>query len=305
MAVTFSKQTYKGAGRIFAREYEATTPGVDLGNITQLDQNTESESASIPNKRTTAGGAWDEDDRVISMGIEIITSDFTTLVNKIGWLSEATVIAAATITDEPLGLAGAGFLPFEGAMTSVSEVAATNGDGAAARIDSTPYSLNAYLQPAVANTFYYKVTTQGTTGASPPVFPTVAGATVVDGTATLTCMGRIILTAVTDFEFSPAGIILASDASMTTGEQLKYTGARPAQVSHEALQAATVEYELFFEGLNAADASRPVPRRYYRVKLNVTEAMPVIADDYSLMSIKGKILPNAEGKYVKHSQVGG
>ena len=60
-------------------------------------------------------------------------------------------------------------------------------------IASTAYLLNQYVQPITDNTYGYKVTTAGTSGASEPVWPTGIGSTVVSGTVTFT---RIVQNAI-------------------------------------------------------------------------------------------------------------
>lgn len=64
------------------------------------------------------------------------------------------------------------------------------------RANSTAYSSGQRLHIArgdsqtnngIMRRYVYEVTTAGTTGASPPVYPTTAGSTVSDGTAVLTC----------------------------------------------------------------------------------------------------------------------
>lgn len=305
--MAFSKQTFKGAGRLFARISGTTGAMIDLGNITQLDETTESSDSVIPNLRTTAGGDWDTISRVTSMGIEFTSTDFTTLINNISRLTTAGSVASATLTDESLGNAAlGGLIPFANAMTSVSEVAASNGDGAAVWATTTAYSLGAYRQPTVANTFYYSATVAGTSGASEPTWPTTVGATVVDGTVTWTCMGRIILTAGTDYEFTHAGIIFEDDAAVTEGEPIKYTGARPAQVTHSPLTGAQERWELLFEGLNAASTTRPAPRRYYNVQLSAAPSLSLISEnDFASVTIPGKVLPNGSGEYGKFDYVAG
>jgi phage gp36-like protein len=57
------------------------------------------------------------------------------------------------------------------------------------RANSTAYALGVYYKPAISNGYYYKVTTAGTSAASPPTFSTTVGATFADGTATMTVQG--------------------------------------------------------------------------------------------------------------------
>jgi phage tail sheath gpL-like len=77
-----------------------------------------------------------------------------------------------------------------------------NGPGAAAAgITATDFGLTwsanivtttgQFIAPATANGFYYKVTTGGTGGASPPAFPTTIGTTVSDGSAVYTNWGTL------------------------------------------------------------------------------------------------------------------
>lgn len=55
------------------------------------------------------------------------------------------------------------------------------------------YAVGAFVQPPTANGFYYKATaiTTGTSGASPPAFPTTIGSTVTDSGVTWTCWGTL------------------------------------------------------------------------------------------------------------------
>ena len=59
--------------------------------------------------------------------------------------------------------------------------------GISAWVASTAQALNSFRRPTVANGYRYEATTAGTTGATQPNWPTVNGATVVDGTVTWTC----------------------------------------------------------------------------------------------------------------------
>lgn len=53
---------------------------------------------------------------------------------------------------------------------------------------TTAKALAAFVKPTTGNTYRYECTTAGTTGATEPTWPTVAGETVNDGTAVWTCI---------------------------------------------------------------------------------------------------------------------
>jgi hypothetical protein len=55
-------------------------------------------------------------------------------------------------------------------------------------VQSNAYALGAVVRPVTANGFAYEVTTAGTSGGSEPTWPTVVGATVVNGGVTFTCV---------------------------------------------------------------------------------------------------------------------
>lgn len=66
------------------------------------------------------------------------------------------------------------------------------------RANSTAYRLGEIIRPASTNGFVYRVSTAGTSGGSPPTFPTVVGVDVADGTAVITCVGTKVLRFTTD-----------------------------------------------------------------------------------------------------------
>lgn len=55
------------------------------------------------------------------------------------------------------------------------------------RQNNTAYILNDILTPIIANGYMYEVTTAGTTGAAPPIYPTNPGLSILDGDAVITC----------------------------------------------------------------------------------------------------------------------
>lgn len=62
------------------------------------------------------------------------------------------------------------------------------------RADNTAYALGDALRPISRNGYAYEVTVAGTSGGSPPTYPTTPGSTVADGTVTLTCRNNYALT---------------------------------------------------------------------------------------------------------------
>jgi hypothetical protein len=85
-----------------------------------------------------------------------------------------------------------------------------------ARANSTAYALGTIIRPASANGFLYQVSAAGTSTSAPPTFPTAVGLTVVDGTATLTCVGKGII------------VLDAADVSWSTAT---FTGVRYGVIS--------------------------------------------------------------------------
>lgn len=76
-----------------------------------------------------------------------------------------------------------GKVPIEVVWLNAFTCADVSPDFSRSRANSTAYAVGALL---MANGQLYEVTTAGTTGATPPTYPTTVGATVTDGTAALT-----------------------------------------------------------------------------------------------------------------------
>lgn len=123
------------------------------------------------------------------------------------------------------------------------------------------YSLGAAVRPVTRNTFVYEATTAGTSGATEPVWPTTAGGTVVDGTATWTCRTNRVLAAAV---MAPADYTLANGdgvgntpRKVTMAAKSAVAVFRTATADHAALMRpgnATTPPELFLVTLATAQA---------------------------------------------------
>lgn len=58
---------------------------------------------------------------------------------------------------------------------------------ASVRVSNEAVSINEFARPSIPNGFSYECTTAGTTGSREPLFPTILGNTVADGSVIWTC----------------------------------------------------------------------------------------------------------------------
>jgi hypothetical protein len=120
----------------------------------------------------------------------------------------------------------------------ISAVTVEDADGAAAVAwaATTAKTLGAFGKPTVDNTYYYTVTTAGTTGGSEPTWPTTVGATVNDGTVVWTCTGKITLTVTTDYTVDTdlGRLYIVPNGGIADGTDLlvDYTKAANSRVQH-------------------------------------------------------------------------
>jgi len=141
-----------------------------------------------------------------------ITCDNMDIENQKLFISadDATITQTSTpVTDYNIALANSGRTYQLGASTSnpagvrgVSSVAVriAEGDGAAARANTTAYAKGDFYVPATPNSHYYVCTVAGTSAGSPPSFSTT-GTTFADGTATFKDLGLIIVPSTTDVNY--------------------------------------------------------------------------------------------------------
>lgn len=284
--------SYMGSGKVSMREVGSAAPLREVGNCSALTLNVSENSIKLADHTQPGGGTYNEVRRIESVEAALTMHDLSPENLALALYGSVSQISTTPVVAEALGAGYKGGLmkfakPPSSAVAPVIEAAATT----SARSNADPVTLNEYLVPAAPNGFYYKVTTAGTTDAAPPTFPTTAGLTVTDGTAVLTCMGRLILTVGTDYDVTGSGVrIVSGTTGFTDGELLKagYTPAAGSKI--EAMTVAGKEYELVFEGLNEARSGKPVNVHAYRVKFGAAAALDLITDEHAELAITGEVL---------------
>lgn len=285
--------SYIGVGKVHLKEYGSAAGLTFVGNVSALGLAINEDVKELKDFTQTGGGTYNEVRRIDSVEASMTLHDLSADNLAKALFGSTSAITAAAVVDEALGAGYKGALvPFANPVnTSVAPVIeAVHGDTATTRANSTAVSLNAYLVPATPNGYFYKVTTAGTTAASPPTFGTTVGGTTTDGTATLTNMGKVLLVADTDYVVSTAGITLTDAASFTDGETLQAGYTKSAGNAVQALTSSAKEYEIFFEGLNEARSGKAVNVRLFRVKLGAAQNLALIGDDFAALELTGKVL---------------
>lgn len=154
----------------------------------------------------TLGGSWTNvgtltyrvNGEVISVSVgstDVVADVCTRLAAEFNSNPRRPYTAAATSTQVTLTLKSKGargnqLLTFQdksGAPSGLTSVISGS-----TWVANTAYTTTSFAVPVVANGFYYKCTTAGTSHATTePVWPTTVGTTVSDGTAVWTCWGAI------------------------------------------------------------------------------------------------------------------
>lgn len=283
--------SYIGKGKWYARIVGSDTSPAEVGNVSAAAFAITEESKSQPDYTSAGGGERNAVSRITGVALNMTATDYSPENFAKMLRSTVTAVAAGTVAGEAHtvystgGLVRFTYMP----ATTPAPVVATPGASATERTNSAAVALGAYIKPAVANGYYYKVTTAGTTAAAPPTFGTTVGGTTTDGTATITCAGKLVLVSGTDYQVTGSGIAVTAATSMD-GESLTVGYTKAVTDNVQALTQSAQEYEFTFEGLNEARSGKRTNIVVHRVTLSPAQQLALISDDYGALEVVGKVL---------------
>jgi hypothetical protein len=288
MATDYS---YLGSGKIYLREIGAAVAAfLEVGNCSVLTFGVTEDVKTLKDYTQPGGGTQNEVRRIDAVEASFTMHDISpTNLARALYGSTSAVVSAAVVA-EALAVNAGAFSPFVNLPASTpAPTVATPFATASARANTTVYTLGQYLKPVSSNGWYYKVTTAGTSGASIPAYPTVAGTTVTDGTAVLTAAGKEAPVLNTDYEVRPGGLFVYA-ASTINGESWSVGYTKTAYDVVQALTTSGKEYELYFDGLNEARSGKRARINAYRMKIGAAASLGLIGDDYAALEVTGKLL---------------
>lgn len=296
-----SDYSYLGVGKVYLRDRSiANQPMLEVGNCSALNFSVTEDVKELKDFTNPGGGTRNEVRRISAVEMALTMHDLNAAnLARALYGSTSSQAAGVARTNQAMG-AGArgGFVPFgePHASAPAPVVRAANGRTALTRANTTAYTVGQYVKQASSPLTYFRVTTAGTSAASEPGglgTANTVGQTVVDGTATLTLMGRIILTPTTDYELRSSGILLTAAALFTDGEPVEADFTTAEHNVVQALVNSGKEYEMFFDGLNEARNGKRVTVRAFRVKVGALAQLPLIGEEFAAAEGTGKLLADA------------
>lgn len=290
MAADYS---YLGVGKIYLREIGAALGFLEVGNCSALTFGVTEEEKKLKDYTSAGGGTRNSVKR-----IDTVTASFTMHDINAANLARALygtvgAVTSAAVTDEahtayPDALVALTNMP----AASPAPVVAGFPDATTAAT-TTAYALGDYVVPAAPNGYAYKATTAGTSAGSAPTWPTVIGATVVDGTVTWTCAGKTAPAADVDYEVRGAGVYVLPDVIIEGGVPWEVSYTKAATDYVEALTSSGKEYEMIFDGLNEARSGKRAKVQAYRVKPGALQQLGLIGEEYAGAEVSGEVLQDS------------
>jgi len=135
---------------------------------------------------------------------------------------------------------------------------------------------------------------------------------VYDPEATVTVKkGAATLVLDTDYALraTGSGILLIEGGAVIDGDDINISYTKNKFYAIEGLVVPAYEYELFFDGINTADANNPVPLDIFRVKFGFANSFAMKGSEFTDLEIKFSVLsdPSKTGpgksKYLKFGKV--
>lgn len=286
-----SDYSYLGSGKLYLREIGAAAGLLFAGNVSALNFGVTEETKELKDFTQPGGGTYNEVRRVSAVEMSFSAHDLSPANLARSLLGGTSSVSSAAVTNEEHAAYKDSFISFNNLPSSVAPVIeAKDGKAAATRVNSTAYALGDFIVPATPNTYYYKVTTAGTSAASPPTFGTTVGGTTTDGTAVITNMGVVTLVADTDYEVRAGGVYILPAAKITDGAVMECDYTKVAADIVQALTTSAKEYEVVFDGLNEARSGKKTKVTAWRVKAGALANLGLIGEDYAVAECKGKLL---------------
>ncbi len=285
--------SYIGSGKVYLREIGAGSGLIEAGNCSVLNFAITEDVKELKDFTNPGGGTQNEVRRINAVELSGTMHDLNiSNLTRVTYGASSTV-AAAAVTDEAATAYGESLISLAFMPNNTVAPTVVGAPDAATRANTTAYALGDYIKPAVANDYFYKVTTAGTSAGAPPVFPTTIGATVTDGTVVLTCAGKTAPAAGVDYEVRGAGLFVMAGVVMAGGVpwEVSYTKAGSDVV--QALVNSGKEYEIVFDGLNEARSGKRTRVTAHRVKIGAAKDIGLIGEDYAALEVTGKLLKDS------------
>lgn len=284
----------RGAGKVYLSTLSGGSYGgyLDMANIASFTigssgaDTTTLKSTAPANYGAVIGSATTPGDDTISIALNV--PNRKNLTAMLLGTDTGVTVTGSTITDEvvtPLALGT--FLPLTKRHVSAVSVTSKDADDAGTWVLNTAKSLGAYIKPMVANTYYYKCTTAGTTGGTQPTWGTTIGGTTTDGTVTWTNMGLIVKSSTVDYDVDTDNGLIEIRSGATSVEvgrplNVDYTYASYSGYTISARAQSSLNCKMLFVGENL-DSGELI-----RLTADSVELSP--EGDFSLISADGEFL---------------
>jgi hypothetical protein len=284
----------RGAGKVYLSTLRGGSYGgyLDMANIASFTigssgaDTTTLKSTAPANYGAVIGSATTPGDDTISIALNVPNRKNLTAM-LLGTDTGITVTGSSITNEMVTPLALDSFLPLTKRHVSAVSVTSKDADDTGTWVGSTVTALGAYIKPTVANTYYYKCTTAGTTAGSQPTWGTTIGGTTTDGTVTWTNMGLITKSSTVDYDVDADNGLIGIRSGATSVEvgrplNVDYTYASYSGYTISARAQSSLNCKMLFVGENL-DSGELI-----RIQADAVELSP--EGDFGLISADGEFL---------------